>query len=81
MSCRNEGSKLNRIERDAILRVIFVDIYPFSDENGRKARLFLNLESMKDGHPSVIIKIENQLSYYGHLDKAHTIASFEISFI
>lgn len=41
------------------------------DGNGRMARLLLNLELMKDGFPPVIIKVENRLTYYEALDKAH----------
>lgn len=36
------------------------------------SRLLLNLEMMKSGYPPVVIKVENCLSYYNALDRAHT---------
>ncbi len=54
------------------MQVIFVGIHPFIDGNGRTARLWLNLELVKDGFPPVIIKVANRLEYYDALDKAHT---------
>ena len=46
------------------------------DGNGRTARLLLNLELMKEGYPPVIIKVENRLTYYDALDKAHTTEDY-----
>jgi len=66
-----ESNSLHPIQRGAMLHTMFVGIHPFIDGNGRTARLLLNLELMKDGFPPVIIKIENRLSYYDALDKAH----------
>lgn len=74
---KNEGSHLNAIERGAMLHAIFVGIHPFIDGNGRTARLLLNLELMKDGYPPVVIKVENRLSYYEALDKAHTTQDYK----
>jgi len=73
---KTEGSHLNAIERGAMLHAIFVGIHPFIDGNGRTARLLLNLELMKDGYPPIIIKVENRLSYYEALDKAHTTQDY-----
>lgn len=66
-----ESNSLHPIQRGVMLHTIFVGIHPFIDGNGRTARLLLNLELMKDGFPPVIIKVENRLSYYDALDKAH----------
>lgn len=68
----NEAQILHPITRAAMLHVIFVGIRPFIDGNGRTSRLLLNLELMKSGYPPIIIKVENRLSYYNALDKAHT---------
>lgn len=72
----NEGVSLHPIERGAMLHAIFVGIHPFIDGNGRTARLLLNLELMKEGYPPVIIKVENRLTYYDALDKAHTTEDY-----
>lgn len=68
----DEGQRLHTVERAALVHIIFVDIHPFLDGNGRTARLLLNLELMKSGYPPVVIKNQNRLRYYNALDKAHT---------
>lgn len=72
----NEGINLHPVKRGALLHAIFVGIHPFIDGNGRTSRLLLNLELMKDGFPPVIIKVENRLTYYEALDKAHTTEDY-----
>jgi Fic family protein len=72
VSYHSEATSLHSVERGAMLHAIFVDIYPFIDRNGRTVRLLLNLELMKEGFPSVIIKVVSRLEYYDALDKAHT---------
>jgi len=73
----NDGSKLNPVERAALLHVIFVGIHPFIDGNGRTARLLLNLELMKNGYPPVVIRSAIRIKYYESLDKAHTTKQYE----
>lgn len=68
----NEAPSLHPIVRGAMLHTIFVGIHPFIDGNGRTSRLLLNLELMKSGYPPIIIRVENRLTYYNALDKAHT---------
>ncbi|WP_245183576.1 Fic family protein [Lentibacillus salicampi] len=68
----HEAEELHPITRGAILHAIFVGIHPFIDGNGYVSRLLLNLELMKEGFPPVVIKVENRLTYYKALDKAHT---------
>ena len=46
----------------------FVVIHPFTDGNGRTARLLMNLELMRAGFPTVIIPVEQRAAYYEHLD-------------
>lgn len=72
----NEGAILHPVKRGAMLHAIFVRIHPFIDENGRTARLLLNLELMKDGFPLVIIKVKNRLAYYEALDQALTTEDY-----
>ena len=72
-----ESRNFHPIARGAMLHVIFVGIHPFIDGNGRTSRLLLNLELMKEGFPPVIIKVENRLTYYEALDKAHTVKNYD----
>jgi len=73
----NEGQNLHPVERAARLHTDFVKIHPFIDGNGRTARLLLNLELMKMGYPSVIIRNQDRARYYSSLDKAHTTRNYE----
>ena len=65
------------IERAARLHVDFVGIHPFVDGNGRTARLLMNFELMRSGFLPVIIPVEQRLSYYEALDRAHTRGEHE----
>ncbi|OZI10209.1 cell filamentation protein Fic [Bacillaceae bacterium SAS-127] len=67
---------LHPATRGAMLHAIFVGIHPIIDGNGRTSRLLLNLELMKGGFLLVIIKVENRLTYYEALDKAHTLEDY-----
>lgn len=67
----SEAQKLHPIIRAAMLHILFVEVHPFIDGNGRTSRLLLNLELMKSGYPPTIIRIENRLAYFNALNKAH----------
>ncbi|UCE75023.1 MAG: Fic family protein [Methanomassiliicoccales archaeon] len=47
-----------------------VAIHPFSDGNGRVARLVSNLILMRSGYPPVVLKKEERKKYYNSLRKA-----------
>jgi Fic family protein len=47
-----------------------VEIHPFSDGNGRVARLMMNLFLMRSGYPPVVLKKEDRKRYYDCLKKA-----------
>ncbi len=48
----------------------FVEIHPFSDGNGRVARLLTNLLLMRSGYPAVVLQKEDGKKYYDSLAKA-----------
>jgi Fic family protein len=64
--------KLHPVELAAEFHFRFVYIYPFSDGNGRTARLLMNLILMKYGFPPAIVKAANdaRLKYYESLELA-----------
>ena len=72
-----DGASLHAVERAARLHVDLVKIHPFSDGNGRAARLLMNLELMKGGFPPIVVQNANRLAYYEALDVAHTTGDFE----
>jgi len=71
-----DATSLHPAERGALLHGKFVGIHPFIDGNGRVSRLLLNLELMKSGYPPIVIRVENRLSYYNALDRAHTSGEY-----
>jgi Fic family protein len=51
------------IERYAAMHLSFVTIHPFSDGNGRIARLIANLPLLKSGYPPITISMESRKEY------------------
>ena len=47
----------------ALAHLRFVSIHPFSDGNGRTARLLMNLILLQNGYPITIIKKEDRVEY------------------
>lgn len=72
-----EAQSLHPVTRAAQLHSDFVKIHPFTDGNGRTARLLLNLELLKNGFPAIILPVEHRLEYYEALDLAHTTGQLE----
>ncbi|WP_100405217.1 Fic family protein [Bacillus solitudinis] len=67
----NKGD-LHPVELAALFHFKFVYIHPFSDGNGRTARLLMNLILMENGYPPAIVKAEHEqrLKYYETLELA-----------
>lgn len=65
-----DRSKRNPTETSAFLHHRFVEIHPFSDGNGRTARLLNNLYLMRHGYPPIILRKEDRAKYYKFLRTA-----------
>jgi len=67
-----QEGKMHPVELAAAFHFKFVYIHPFSDGNGRTARLLMNLILMKHGYPPAIVKAAdaNRLQYYEALERA-----------
>ncbi len=66
-----ETTALHPVERAALAHFRLVHVHPFTDGNGRAARLLMNLLLMREGYPLAIIRVEDRLAYYDALDAAH----------
>ncbi|KPC51348.1 Fic family protein [Amantichitinum ursilacus] len=72
-----EAQMLHPVVRAAQLHTRFIEIHPFTDGNGRTARLLLNFELMRSGYPVVVIRTEDRLDYYEALDQACMHGQFD----
>lgn len=63
-------SKKHPIETASFLHHRFVEIHPFSDGNGRVARLLTNLHLIARDYPPVVLKKEERGKYYKSLRTA-----------
>ena len=68
---RENKDHLHPVELSALFHFKFVYIHPFTDGNGRTARLLMNFILMQFGYPPAIIKAkpEIRLRYYEALEK------------
>jgi len=66
---KNEKKK-HPVELAALVHHKLVNIHPFTDGNGRTARLFMNLMLMQKGYPMVVILKNDRKKYYRALEKA-----------
>jgi len=64
------SSYFHPIEMGAIIHHWITWVHPFTDGNGRVARLFLNFFLLQKGYPEVIIRIDDRDKYYEALIQA-----------
>ena len=65
---KRNNEEMDPIELSAWTHAEFVRIHPFSDGNGRTARLIMNYQLMKNALLPINIKVEDRLEYYNVLD-------------
>ena len=64
--------------RAIVLHTWLTHIHPFLDGNGRTARAVMNLELIRDGFPSVIIRRKDRLRYYDALAESDLGGDLEL---
>ncbi len=64
--------KLHPAELAAQAHYRLVTIHPFSDGNGRTARLLMNLVLIQSGYPPAIIRTQDRAFYINSLEQAQT---------
>jgi Fic family protein len=64
-----------KIAADAHFRL--VSIHPFSDGNGRTARLLMNLLLMQKGYPPALVRKEDRDVYIDSIEKGQTSEAFD----
>lgn len=66
----HESSDLHPVEAAAEAHYRLVTIHPFTDGNGRTARLLMNLILLMSGYPPAIIRKRDRLAYLASLETA-----------
>ena len=61
---------LNTIKKATFIHHRLVQIHPFTDGNGRVARLITNLYLTQHGYPPIVLKKEERKKYYQTLQIA-----------
>ena len=73
----NEWQDLTVFERAVRLHMEVINICPFSDGNGRVARLLMNYELIKNNYPPVNINESQKLSYYSVIEEINVNTNYE----
>lgn len=64
-------TEVHPVQLSALAHYKLAYIHPFYDGNGRTARLLMNLILMRAGYPPIIIRKQDRLEYYEHLETAN----------
>jgi len=67
---KDKDKKEHPIKTAAFLHHRLVEIHPFTDGNGRVARLLTNLYLLKEGYPPIVLRIKDRKKYYRFLSLA-----------
>jgi len=67
---RNHRSSFHPVELGALLHARLVQHHPFTDGNGRVARLVMNWVLLRGGYPTFYIENRDKLNYYKALEEA-----------
>jgi Fic family protein len=67
---RKYRNKIHIVELSAIVHHMITGIHPFTDGNGRTARLVMNLLLLQRGYPMAVILNNDRRKYYDALSKA-----------
>ena len=65
-------AELHPVEYAAMVHIIFVNIHPFADGNGRVARLLMNLVLLQSGYNIVVIPPVVRADYISALQKTNS---------
>lgn len=73
----NDWQSLTVFERAVNLHMAVINIHPFSDGNGRTARLIMNYELIKNDYPPILINESQKISYYSIIEEINTNTDYE----
>lgn len=68
---------MHLVERVALFHLLFENIHPFIDGNGRTGRLLLNFELSSAGFPAINIKFADRRKYYDCFSSYYETGSHE----
>lgn len=69
--------ELTVFERAIRLHMAIINIHPFSDGNGRVARLMMNYELIKNNYPPININESQKLSYYSVIEEINIDTDYQ----
>ncbi len=69
LDIKREKKELHPIELAALSHNKLVQIHPFTDGNGRTARLIINWQLIRNGFPPVVIEAETKEEYYKAIEE------------
>jgi len=66
----NSKKRLHPLELACLLHTNLTRIHPFSDGNGRTARIVSNFILYKNGYPMFFVDVKDRRKYYQSLDES-----------